>query len=152
MKTLICLILILAIQSAVIKRLSDREYSQLTTEDTILSTLGKFRLYLRPNNCSLRIEKFNYNAAIYEPYEDCVSNNYEGGPCNSLTIKNGKIVTDTGKIYSQLNGTSYGESALILSDEGEVTLQAISINPNNPNSDNEHLTADSVVLKGNPVG
>lgn len=141
----------MAIHSTVIKRLSDRETSQLTTEDTILSTLGKFRLYLRPNNCSLRIEKFNYNAAIYEPYEDCVSNNYEGGPCNSLTIKNGKIVTDAGKIYSQLNGTSYTESALILSDEGEVTLQAVSVNPNNPNSDKEHLTADSTILKGNPV-
>lgn len=66
MKKIIWLFLILIVHTAIIKRLDDRETSKLTTSDTLVSTLGMYRLHLKPNNCSLRIEKFNPQANAYE--------------------------------------------------------------------------------------
>lgn len=55
MKKIICLILVLAIQAAVVKRVDDRTFNKLTPNDTVLSTMGLFRMVLEPKNCSLRI-------------------------------------------------------------------------------------------------
>lgn len=108
MKKIIWLLLILVIHSTVVvKRLSDKETSKLTINDTILSTLGMYRLNLKSNNCSLQIDQFDYSANSYAYYYDCVSTHYMGGSCEYLTIRNGTLYTDKGYVYSTLPNATY---------------------------------------------
>jgi hypothetical protein len=55
MNKLIYLLLILTIHATVLNRISDKAVPRLTPNDTILSTMGLFRLVLEPTKCSLRI-------------------------------------------------------------------------------------------------
>ena len=148
MKKIIWLLLILVIHSTVVvKRLSDKETSKLTINDTILSTLGMHRLTLRSNNCSLRIDRFDYSANSYKFYYNCVSTHYLGGSCEYLTIRNGTLFTDKGNVYSTLLNATYLQSALTLDDMGNVRLQGIAEAGNNQGKPN--LIANTKILKGN---
>lgn len=81
-----------------------------------------YRLRLKPNNCSLLIEKFNPQSNGYSYYSDCMPVNYTGKSCSYLTIKNGTLYTDNQDLYSKLPGDNYAESALLIDDLGMVRL------------------------------
>ena len=118
----------------------------LTPSDTIISTLGRFRLSVRPNNCSLYIEKFDIYTNRYIPYQNCYSKYYKGGSCNYLTIRNGTIYTDNDSVYSKLSNDNYLETALTLDDNGVVRLQGI---PDRKNRPRDPPNAVTVYLQNN---
>ena len=122
MKKIIWLVLILAIQAAVVMRIDDKYNSRLTPNDTILSTMGLYRMVLEPKNCSLRMEKFDSKLLKYSPYMNCYSVSYPGGSCNYLEVQNGRIVTDSGAIYADLKSSSFAETAMIIDNTGVVQL------------------------------
>jgi hypothetical protein len=102
-----------------------------------------YRLNLKPNNCSLLIQRFNLQTNAYENYYDCVSTLYKGGACKYLTVSNGTLYTDKKNIYSQLPPSNYLETALTLDDTGMVRLQGIARDNNN------QTIANTKILKGN---
>ena len=84
--------------------------------------MGLFRLALSAKNCSIRVEQFNTQLQKYSPKFNCYTQEYTGGPCNYLQIKNGTIYTDNGTRYASLSNRSYAETALVLDDTGVVQL------------------------------
>ena len=122
MKRFIALLLLLAVQALVVKQANEAENPVFNLNDTMLSTMGMFRLTLQSHNCTLKIEKFNSGLLKYEPYRNCYSNQYAGGNCSSLSVKNGTVKTDHGTIYAKLSSQDYSETALIIDDTGAIQL------------------------------
>ena len=147
MRKVIWILLVVLATSAVVKRVDDRETAKLTMNDTVLSTLGMFRMKLKPNNCSLLIEKFNPQTNAYQYYSDCVSKHSPSGPCKYLTVENGKLLTDNGSVYSNLASNNYLETALTLDDTGVIRLQGV-YNNSNPAQGGD-LGANSLILRDN---
>lgn len=146
MKKIIWLVLILAIHASIVKRIDDKEISILNPNDTVMSTMGLFRMVLEPNNCSLRMERFDEQLQKYQIYLNCYSELYSGASCNSLEVKNGTIVTDNGSIYAQLQNYTYEETALILDDTGVVKLQGVVVDSQNKS---KVVRADRTYLQNN---
>jgi hypothetical protein len=146
MKKIIWLILILIIQASIVKRIDDKETSIITPNDTLLSTMGLFRMVLDSKSCSLRIEKFNSTLLKYSPYINCYTQYFQGGSCNYLVVKNGAIFTDNGTIYAKLSNRTYAETALVLDDTGVAQLEGI---PAVQNASNPSSNAETLTLQGN---
>lgn len=128
MKKVILAILLLVVQSAILKRVNDLETPTITTTDSVVSTLGMFRFNLKNSNCSLYIEKFNAKNSAYEPYSMCSSPTFNSS-CQSLYVKNGQILTNTGALYFNLQPGQYQETAITIDDTGIVRLQGIRASP-----------------------
>jgi len=122
MKKFIGLLLLLVVQAAILKQVNEGQNPIFNVNDTLISTMGLYRMTLQTQNCTLKIEKFDSNLLKYSPYRSCYSKYFSGGSCNFLTVKNGTLRTDNGTIYAKLSNQNYADTALVIDDTGAIQL------------------------------
>ena len=119
MKNFFCGVILIVIAECVTKfRLSTNELTKLTPEDTLVSTLGLFRMKLRKSGCQLAVDIFDNSTSKYSSKGNFSSQLYTQD-CDYLTIGEGKILTDIGSDYLVVEGVSFNYSTILtIDDEG----------------------------------
>lgn len=102
MKQLFCeLFLVSIVFSLTTHRISkgyQTEISTLNSGDSIISTLGLVKATLVSSSCGLSIDVFNNSTNKYDNKGVYTSSLYSGN-CSSLTIKEGRLETNSGRQY-----------------------------------------------------
>lgn len=112
----------------------------LRINDSIISTLGRYRATLTQDQCRLKIQKFSPKTLNYtdKGYFKSILSNYN---CSSLTIKPGQIITDFNAIYMFLSVQDFNHSTILTIDDTGVIRIIGSVQKNIASNDGQDLVS-----------
>lgn len=110
----------------------------LKVNDSLISTLGRYRATLTQDQCRLKIQKFSPKSLSYtdQGYFKSKLSNYN---CSYLTIKSGQITTDADAIYMFLSVQDYNHSTILTIDDSGVIRIIGTIQKNIASNDGQDL-------------